>query len=101
MISKVKLLTLISLLFIVVLSCRKTNSERTALEHAYACQDVLGPLPDFSCADAVDVPTTKNGVPVTFGPGGDEGVGSTNPDDCDCPWAFGLACQTGNKVGRY
>ena len=101
MISKVKLLTLLSLLFIVVLSCRKTNSERTALEHAYACQDVLGPLPDFSCADAIEVPTTKNGTPVTFGPVGDEGAGSANPDDCDCPWAFGLACQTGNKVGRY
>ena len=80
---------------------RGTSSNRTALDHAYSCQDVLGPLPNFSWADAVGVPTTKNGVPVTFGPGGDEGVGSANPDDCDCPWAFGLACQTGNKVGRY
>ena len=80
---------------------RGTSSNRTAIDHAYSCQDVLGPLPNFSCADATDVPTTKNGVPVTFGPGGDEGVGSANPGDCDCPWAFGLACQTGNKVGRY
>ena len=83
-------------------SCKRgTSSNRTALDHAYACQDVLGPLPNFSCADAIEVPTTKNGTPVTFGPAGDEGAGSANPDDCDCPWAFGLACQTGNKVGRY
>jgi len=26
---------------------------RTALEHAYECEEVLGPLPRFSCADAV------------------------------------------------
>jgi hypothetical protein len=56
--------------------------------------------PKFSCADAIEVPSTKNGIPVTF-PGGEEGNGSTNPNDCDNPWAFGMACQTGNKVGRY
>jgi hypothetical protein len=39
---------------------------RTALDHAYECEAVLGPLPKFSCADAIEVPTTKNGVPVTF-----------------------------------
>ena len=50
-------------------SCKRdTSSNRTALDHAYACQDVLGPLPSFSCADAIEVPTTKNGTPVTFGP---------------------------------
>jgi len=88
-------------------SCRKEHagavvgsSERSALDHAYECESVLGPLPRFSCADAIEVPTTKNGTPVTFPPG-EEGNGSTNPNDCDHPWAFGLACQTGNKVGRY
>lgn len=100
MISNFKLITLSSIFLLIVFSCQKTNDDRTALDHAYACQDVLGPLPNFSCADAIEVPTTKNGTPVTFGPAGDEGAGSANPDDCDCPWAFGLACQTGNKVGR-
>lgn len=87
-------------------ACKKyphdiTIPVRTALDHAYDCEDVLGPLPKFSCADAIEVPVTKNGVPVSFGSGGDEGSGSSNPDDCDHPWAFGLACQPGNKVGRY
>jgi hypothetical protein len=59
MISNFKLLTLSSILLFVVFSCRKSNNQRTALEHAYACQDVLGPLPNFSCADAIEVPTTK------------------------------------------
>ena len=75
-------------------------SSRTALEYAYECEAILGPLPKLSCADAIEVPTTNNGVPVTF-PGGSEGNGSANPNDCDHPWAFGMACQTGNKVGRY
>ena len=92
-------------LLITLDACKKhphdiTIPARTALEHAYACEDVLGPLPKFSCSDAIDVPTTKNGIPVTF-PGGDEGAGSTNPNHCDHPWAFGMACQTENKVGRY
>ena len=75
-------------------------TNRTAEVHAYECEDALGPLPRFSCADAVEVPTTKDGVPATF-PGGEEGSGSTDPSDCDHPWAFGMACQTGNRVGRY
>ena len=73
---------------------------RTALDYAYECEDALGPLPKFSCADAIEVPTTKDSVPLTF-PGGEEGSGSTDPSDCDHPWAFGMACQTGNRVGRY
>ena len=85
-------------------SCKKDDdifdSGRTALDHAYECEAVLGPLPKFSCVDAIEVPATKNGVPVTF-PVGEEGTGSATPDDCDHPWAFGLACQTENKVGRY
>ncbi len=86
---------------IVLNSCRKKNTGRTALEYAYECEAVLGPLPKFSCADAIEAPTTKNGISVTFPSGNDEGAGSSNPDDCDHPWAFGLACQTGNKIGRY
>ena len=73
---------------------------RTALDYAYECEDALGPLPRFSCADAIEVPTTKDGVPLTF-PSGEEGSGSTDPSDCDHPWAFGMACQTENRVGRY
>ena len=76
-------------------------ANRTAEVHAYECEDALGPLPRFSCADAVEVPTTKDGVPLTFPGGGEEGSGSTDPSDCDHPWAFGMACQTGNRVGRY
>lgn len=83
-------------------SCKKGKVEpRTALDYAYECEDVLGPLPAFSCEDATEVPTTKDGIPVTFTGGGEEGSGSSNPDDCDNPWAFGLACQTENRVGRY
>ena len=66
------------------------NSGRTALDYAYECEAILGPLPRFSCADAIEVPTTKDGIPVTF-PMGEEGSGSTNPNDCDHPWAFGMA----------
>ena len=96
----------IFVLIITLDACKKEAHDitipiRTALDHAYACEDVLGPLPKFSCTDAIEVPVTKNGVPVSFGSGGDEGAGSSNPNDCDHPWAFGLACQPGNKVGRY
>ena len=97
----------IFVLIITLDACKKqpheiTTVEKTALEHAYACEDVLGPLPKFSCSDAIEVPTTKDGVPVTSFPVSEEGgVGSANPNDCDHPWAFGLACQPGNKVGRY
>lgn len=91
-------------MLIMLESCKKDDdiidSGRNALDHAYECEEVLGPLPKFSCADAVEVPTTKNGSAVTF-PSGEEGNGSTNSNDCDHPWAFGLACQTGNKIGRY
>jgi len=96
-------------IFIIIESCTKPahditlepiDTSRTALDYAYECEEDFGPLPKFSCADAIEVPTTKNGIPVTF-PSTEEGNGSTNPNDCDCPWAFGMACQTGNKVGRY
>ncbi len=90
------------IVFLLILNACTWDKEQTrfALEYAYECEDVLGPLPKFSCADAIEVPTTKNGVAVNFSDG-EEGNGSTNPDDCDHPWAFGMACQTGNKVGRY
>jgi len=111
---QLKYKTRVSLLIIVVFivsmildACKKevhdiTIPARTALDHAYACEDVLGPLPKFSCSDAIEVPTTKDGVPITSFPGSVEGgIGSANPNDCDHPWAFGLACQPENKVGRY
>ena len=84
-------------------SCKRdTSSNRTALDHAYACQDVLGPLPNFSCADAIEVPTTKNGTRVTFGPTAEGGNGSTNLDykelihkDGDKYTLFALAERSG------
>ena len=42
------------------------DNNRSALDHAYECEAVLGLLPKFSCADAIEVPATKNGMPVTF-----------------------------------
>ena len=66
---------------------------RTALEYAYECEETLGPLPRFSFDDAIEVPTTKNGIQLNSD--------SSNYLDCDHPWAFGMACQTGNKIGRY
>ena len=92
--------------FLVISSCNndlptsRTDSTNTATDYAFQVEAILGPLPEFSCADAVEVPATKNNIPVTF-PSGDEGAGSANPNDCDHPWAFGMACQSGNKVGRY
>ena len=69
------------------------NNNRSAIDHAYECEETLGPLPKFSCDDAIEVPTTKNGIQLNSD--------SSNYLDCDHPWAFGMACQTGNKVGRY
>ena len=66
---------------------------RTALEYAEECEEIFGPFPKFNCDDAIEVPQTKNGVSLTSG--------SNNKDNCDHPWAFGMACQLGNRVGRY
>ena len=87
-----------SFLLVIILSqsCKKDvnpNSGRTAIEYAYECESVLGPLPKFSCSEAIEVPSTKDGIPQTY-PITGEGNGSTNPNDCDHPWAFGLACQS-------
>ena len=53
-------------------------SMRTALDHAYECEAVLRPLPRFSCADAIEVPSTLNGIPQTY-PVTEEGNGSPRP----------------------
>lgn len=77
-------------------SCKKDeiiDSGRTALDYAYECESVLGPLPKFSCDDAIEIPSTKDGVPRTRD--------SSNPNKCDHPFAFGKPCESGNKVGRY
>ena len=50
-------------MLIMLESCKNDDdiidSGRTALDHAYECEEVLGPLPKFSCADAIEVSTTK------------------------------------------
>jgi len=87
-------------MLIILESCKKDDdiidSGRTALDHAYECEAVLGPLPKFSCSDAIEVPSTKDGIPQTY-PVTEEGNGSANINDCDHPWAFGMACQPNRK----
>ena len=68
-------------------------SGRTALDYAYECQGVLGTLPEFKYEDAIEIPMTKNGVPLT--------QASDNPNDCDNPFAFNAPCDPGNRMGRY
>ena len=65
----------------------------TALDYAYACEAVLGPLPEFKYEDAIEIPMTKNGIPLTHG--------SDNVSDCDQPFAFNAPCDPGNRLGRY
>ncbi|MGA0283104.1 MAG: hypothetical protein ACO3M5_00190 [Saprospiraceae bacterium] len=65
----------------------------TALDYAYACEAVLGTLPEFKYEDAIEVPITKNGVHLT--------QSSENANDCDHPFAFNTPCDPGNRVGRY
>lgn len=43
------------------LAAAQTSSQR----YAEACRALVGPLPEFSCADGVPVPVTVDGVPVT------------------------------------
>lgn len=81
-------------------SCNKNDnvepfndSGRTALDYAQECEAIFGPFPRFSCEDAIPVPATKNGVPITNE--------SWDPNDCDCPMAFGKPCETDYRVGRY
>lgn len=65
----------------------------TALDYAYECEAVLGPLPEFKYEDAIEIPMTKDGVPLTHG--------SDNTSDCDQPFAFNAPCDPGNRMGRY
>jgi len=80
-------------------SCKKqyphdiTIPYRTSLEYAKELESIFGPLPRFSCSDAIEIPFNKNGVPIT--------EGSWKVEDCDCPTAFGKPCDPGYKVGRY
>ena len=69
------------------------DDERTAQQYAQDCESVLGPFPDFKYEDAIEIPMTKNGVPLTHE--------SDNPNDCDHPFAFNGACETGNRLGRH
>lgn len=64
--NKSKLIVLILLSILPFNSCRKTNSHRTSLEHAYECESALGPLSDFKYYDSVEIPMTKNGVRSFF-----------------------------------
>ena len=73
--------------------CRPEPEGRTALEYAYECESVLGPLPEFRYDEAVPIPMSKNGVPLT--------QQSDNPHDCDHPFAFNAPCDPGNRLGRY
>jgi hypothetical protein len=69
------------------------SGEKTALDYAYECESVLGPLPEFRYADAIEIPVTKNGVPLTHG--------SDDAGDCDQPFAFNAPCDPGNRMGRH
>ena len=60
----------------------------TALSYARQCEKHLGPLPNFSCSKAVEIPITQNGKRVF-----------QDVDWCDMPAAFGDPCQVGNRVG--
>ncbi|MGB0457050.1 MAG: hypothetical protein ACPGGH_01865 [Chitinophagales bacterium] len=72
---------------------RLPTVDGTALDYAYACEAVLGPLPEFKYEDAIEIPMTKNGMPLTHG--------SDNVSDCDQPFAFNAPCDPGNRLGRY
>jgi len=69
------------------------GQQRTALDYAYECEAALGPLPEFNYADAIEIPTTKDGLPLTNA--------SDNARDCDQPFAFNTPCDPGNRMGRY
>lgn len=89
-----RLFGLCSIVFILT-SCKinTTHSERSALEYAYECESVLGPLPTFRYEDAIEIPMEKDDIPLT--------QGSDNSMDCDHPFAFNAPCDIGNRMGRY
>ena len=78
-------------------SCDKDEEAtvvRTALDYAVECEKDLGKFPNFRCEDAIEVPVTQNGVPVTFSD-------PENPViDCDFPAAFQGQCEPGGRLGR-
>ena len=79
-------------------SCQKNAHDisipvKTALEHAYDCEAVLGLLPEFKYEDAIEIPMLKDGIPLT--------QASDNSNDCDNPFAFNAPCDPGNRMGRY
>jgi hypothetical protein len=82
-------------MLIMLESCKKEDidSGKTALDYAYECESVLGPLPEFKYEDAIEIPMTKNGIPLTHQ--------TDNPSDCDHPFAFNAPCDPGNRMGRY
>lgn len=61
----------------------------TAMHHAQQCAQELGPLPQFNCNDAIEIPVTVDGAVV-----------SEHVEACDRPAALGFPCNVGNRVGR-
>jgi hypothetical protein len=68
---------------------RVTAAEGTPLYHAQQCAQALGPIPSFSCRDAIEIPITVDGKVVR-----------ENRESCDKPAAFGEPCDVGNRVGK-
>ena len=61
---------------------------RTPLEYARQCEKHLGPIPRFSCGDALPIPITQKGKRV-----------SKDVGWCDRPAAFNAPCTVDNRVG--
>ena len=66
-----------------------TAEPGTPLYHAQQCAQELGPIPGFSCSDALEIPVTVNGKRVF-----------EDQETCDRPAAFAEPCDVGNRVGR-
>ena len=62
-----------------------------ALAYAQECEEQLGPVPGFDCADGVQVPITVDGLEVNE----DQPAGS-----CDAPSIAEGDCNVGTRVGR-
>ena len=70
-------------------SATESAPASTAYEHAEACAAELGPVPAFDLSSALEIPVTKDGVPV----------GDGEVFDCDLPAAFQSPCERG-LMGR-
>ena len=83
-------------------SCNKEPQPegRTALEHAYECEAGPGAIaPVFLRGCGASARDKEWHSPSRLEQAGD---GETNdPSLCDCPAAFGKACDPGFRVGRY